>query len=466
MNNETKFIDRVKEIASLEEEYRKKGAGLLVLYGRRRVGKTTLIEEFIKGKKVIYFMADKQVERDLQRRLQLSMARSLKDPLMEKIDFASWDDLFEYWLSREPFSKKIVLVLDEFQYLAKVNPAFPSILQRVWDQKLKDRNIFLILCGSLINMMYASTLSYESPLYGRRTGQIKLDPLSFGDCAGFFPKLPPLKRLEFYTVTGGTPRYIETLSPDKTVWENIRRGILSKRSYLYGEPKFILNEEVTETLNYFSILKTVAEGEHKIGNIAAKLGIKANILTKYLDMLINLDILERQVPVTEDRPEKSKMGLYFIKDHFFRFWFRYVFPNQSDLEIEKADDVLDKIKEDFASFVGLVYEKVCLDHIPLLAGKGILPFTPEKWGRWWTRSEEIDVVAWNAGTKEILFGECKWSDRPVGIDVLKSLEKKSQQVPWQRDGRKEYFVLFAKKGFTQDLKKAALKRNIVLVQGV
>ena len=466
MSKDSRFINREKETAYLDDEFSKKDAGLMVLYGRRRVGKTSLIEEFTKGKKTIYFMADKQVERDLQKRLQQAMARSLRDSLMERVDFASWDDLFDYWLEREDFSRKVVLVLDEFQYIAKVNPAFPSILQRLWDQKLKERNIFLILCGSLINMMYATTLSYESPLYGRRTGQIKLDPIPFEHYAGFFPEMSPLKRLEFYAVTGGVPKYIESIMPEKSIFENIRLNIISKNSYLYIEPRFILNEEVTETLNYFSILKAIAEGEHKIGNIASRIGIKANILTKYLDVLINLDVLERQVPVTEEMPEKSKMGLYFIKDHFFRFWFRYLFPNQSYLEIEEYEQVMKLIEKDFAKFVGPVYEKVCIEKIPILAGDGRLPFRPEKWGRWWTRSEEIDLVALNTETQEILFGECKWSDKPVGTDILRSLKAKAESVGWRKGSRKEYYALFSKSGFTEELEKAAKKGDVFLFEGV
>lgn len=458
------FIGRDREMAYLEGEMHTKGAKFIVLYGRRRVGKTTLIEEFIKGKKSVYFMADNQLERDLQKRLQQTMARSIKDSMMERIDFTSWDDIFEYWLTREDFSKKVVLVLDEFQYLAKINPAFPSILQRLWDKKLKDKNLFLILCGSLINMMYTTTLSYNSPLYGRRTGQMKLNPITFDDYANFLPEINPVKRLEFYAVTGGVPKYIETLSPDKTLWDNISANILSKNSYLYNEPRFILNEEITETLNYFSILKTIAEGEHKIGNIASKIGIKANILTKYMDVLINLEIVERQVPVTEENPEKSKMGLYFIRDNFFRFWFKYVFPDQSYLEIEDTDYVLNRIKKDFASFAGLVYERACLERIPVLSKAGALPFKPEKWGKWWTRNEEIDVVALNTGTKEIIFGECKWSEKPVGLNILKALENKAGKVKWNLGNRREYYALFAKNGFTEELRKTAEKGKVFLFE--
>lgn len=465
MSGKLNFINREGDLAWLETEYAKKWSGFIVLYGRRRVGKTTLIEQFIRDKKAIYFMADKQVEKELISRLNQAMARSINDPLMADLTFNSWETLFEYWLQKEKFQTKIVVVIDEFQYLTKVNPAFPSVLQRLWDERLKKKNIFLILCGSLINMMYSTTLSYQSPLYGRRTGQMKLESITFHDYMKFLPKVSSEKRLEYYAVTGGIPKYIETLSPVKNLLENINENILSKNSYLYDEPRYILNEEVTETLNYFSILKTIACGEHKIGNIAAKIGIKANILTKYLDMLINLGIIERQVPVTERNPEKSKMGLYYIKDNYFRFWFRYVFPYQSYLEIQEKDYVLSIIKEDFSNFTGAVYEKVCLEKIPILIKEGKLPFKPEKWGRWWIKNEEIDLIAINDRTREILFAECKWSTKLVGLNVLDELREKAQKVNWNMDNRIEYFALFSKKGFTKELEITAKKENILLFKG-
>ena len=465
MESRTRFINRKNDLTYLEDEYKKKESGFMVVYGRRRVGKTTLIEEFIRNKKNVYFMADKQVEKELISRLSMAMAKSIKDTLMPGLTFNSWEDLFSYWLEKEKFDKKVVFVIDEFQYLAKVNPAFPSIVQRLWDEKLKKKNIFLILCGSLINMMYSTALSYESPLYGRRTGQMKLEPVAFTDFAKFLPAMSSEKRLEYFSITGGVPKYIETFSPLKSLRENIRENILSKNSYLYNEPRFILNEEVTETLNYFSILKTIACGEHKIGNIASKNGIKANILTKYLDILISLGVIERRIPITEKNPEKSKMGLYFIKDNFFRFWFRYVFPYQSYLEINEKEYVEEIIKEDFKNFTGEVYEKICQDNIPLLVKERKILFTPEKWGKWWIKGDEIDVIALNNSTKDILFGECKWSTKLVGLNILKSLKEKSKKVKWNEDNRIEHYALFSRKGFTKELKAEAIRENVLLVKG-
>lgn len=456
------FIDRTTELSTLKSEYDKKGAGLIVIYGRRRVGKTTLIREFLKNKQHLYFLADKQIETELIGRLRNSVSEYLKDPHLVEIEFKTWDSLFDYWIRHADFSKKVVFVIDEFQYLASVNNAFPTIFQRVWDEKLKERNILVILCGSLINMMYSTTLSYNSPLYGRRTGQIKLDPVSFKYFHNFFPHVSDEKLIELYSVIGGIPKYIEIFNPQKNVFENIKEHILEKKGYLYAEPRFILSEEVSETTTYFSILKTIASGQHKMGNIASRLMTPTQNLTGYFNMLIDLGILERRVPVTEAMPEKSKMGLYFIKDNFFRFWFRYVFANQNYLEMENTDYVFRKVKDEFDEFVSLTFEDIAADM--LFDGKVIksLPFEPEKWGRWWDRKNEIDLVAINSSEKKALFIECKWSKRLVDIDVLTDLKNKVSQVEWFKDDRKDYFAIISRKGFTKRLVEMAKREGVML----
>lgn len=456
------FIDRKTELTALEAEYIKNGAGLMVIYGRRRIGKTTLIKEFLKGKSGLYFLADKQMETELIRRLQNSISEYLQDSHLAEIEFKSWDSLFDYWLRHADFSKKIVFVIDEFQYLARVNNAFPSILQRMWDERFKEKNIFVILCGSLINMMYSTTLSYSSPLYGRRTGQIKLEPIKFSEFSEFFRGIGFEKLVEFYSVIDGVPKYIEIFNPRKTLLENIKEHILSKNGYLYAEPRFILSEEVTETTTYFSILKTIAEGERKIGNIASRLMTSTQNLTGYFNMLIDLGLLERRVPITEDMPEKSKMGLYFIKDNFFRFWFRYVFANQNYLELESTDYVLQKLKTDFEEFVSLTFEDIAPDILFSKKMKKHLPFEPERWGRWWDRNDEIDLMAVNSKEKKALFVECKWSKNIIDINVLGDLKRKANRVAWYKDKRKDYFAIISKKGFTKRLREIAIKEGILL----
>ena len=246
-----KFIGRRKELEALEQEYQRDG-GFVVLYGRRRVGKTTLIKEFIKDKKAFYFLATEEVESQSMKRLAGVLARATNNPMLGRVAFSDWLDLFQEAARYRPEEKK-VLIIDEFPYLVKTNQAFPSILQNAWDEFLKDSNIMLILCGSLIGMMRKHALSYESPLYGRRTAQIRLTPLTFTDVHTAQPQ-PFEKAVEQYAVTGGVPKYLEFFRPDGELLEQIKSVILSKSGFLYEEPSFLLKDEVQSAVNYFSII--------------------------------------------------------------------------------------------------------------------------------------------------------------------------------------------------------------------
>lgn len=460
-----KFKNRQSELDYLEKVYKKPGAGFIVLYGRRRVGKTTLIKEFVSNKPHLYFLADKQLEVELMNRFKLELSQFLSQPELKDLEFKNWDALFNHLVSNLKKKKKAVLIIDEFQYLARSNPAFPSILQRIWDEKLKPAKIMMILSGSLINMMYSLTLSYKSPLYGRRTGQIKLEPIPFVKYSLFYPGLAFNKLVELYSITGGVPKYIESFPAGKDIMGSTRENIIDKGKYLYQEPRFILAEEISEAATYFSILRLIAVGNHKIGEIASALKIPPNMLTKYLEMLQDLGVVERKVPVTERSVEKSKRGRYFIKDNFFRFWFRFILPNQGHLEIENLKPVLEEIRRDFSQHVGLTYEDVCQELLVDFGRRGKIPFPIEKWGRWWSTEAEIDLVALNYSTHEILLGECKWRDKPVNVDILGELREKAKFVDWFKGKRKEHYIIFSKSGFVPRLKKLARKEKVILVHG-
>lgn len=451
-----KFINRENELTTLEEEY-KKDSSFVVIYGRRRTGKTTLIKEFIKNKDAVYLFADTQNEIIQIERFKNIIAEHIKDNILKNLDIKTWDNLFSYILKNLNFSKKIILIIDEFQYLYKVNNNFPSIFQRIWDQGLKNKKIMLILCGSLISMMYKSVLNYNSPLYGRRTSQIRLKPMNFYDYIKFFSDKNIIKTIEFYSVTGGIPKYIEFFNLNKTIMFNIEEKILDKNNFLYEEPKFILREEVTETNSYFSILQVIAEGNHKIGNIASRLNIQTQNLTSFIGKLLELDILERIIPITEDNPQKSKKGLYFIKDNFFKFWFSYVYPFQSYLEIENKKFVIDKIKADFNIIVSQIFEKIAIE----ITLRSKLPFEIKKIGKWWDNNNEIDVAA--TGNNEILFGECKWSNKKIGMNIINDLKEKAKKVKWKNDNRKEYFALYSKSGFSEELKDEARQDKSIIL---
>lgn len=453
------FIDREQEMETLQREYAREGSALVILYGRRRVGKTTLISEFIKDKNALFFLASEEAEAQNRNAFKEKVAEFVNSNLLRNADIKSWDVLFRAIMDT-PFERKPVIVLDEFQYLGKANPAFPSIFQRIWEEILKDHSVMVILCGSLISMMESQTLAYGSPLYGRRTAQIRLKQIPFRYYHAFFPNKSRRDLIELYAVTGGVPKYIELFSENKDIYSSIQTCILNRSGYLYDEPHFLLQQEVSEVGSYFSIIKAIAAGNAKLSAIASVLEIKSTSLTKYLKTLIDLDILEREVPITEENPEKSKKGLYKIKDNYLRFWFAFVYPNMSFIESGHSQLVMNKIRKSLVkNHVAFVYEDVCKERMWELNADDVWPFNFTKLGRYWDSRDEIDIAALDPEGKNLILGECKYWVEPVGISVLRSLEAKAETVAWERDSRNVWYVIFSASGFTDDLIKEAESRT-------
>lgn len=454
-----RFVDREQEMATLQSEYDRDGSALVVLYGRRRVGKTTLISEFIKNKKALFFLASEESESQNRLAFQEKAADFLNSDLLKNVEVKSWDVLFRAIIDTH-FDSKPVIVLDEFQYLGKSNPAFPSVFQRIWEEILKDRQVMVILCGSLISMMQSQTLAYDSPLYGRRTAQIRLMQIPFAYYHQFFPDKSRKELIEMYAVTGGVPKYIELFSQSKDIYSAIEKCVLNRSGYLYDEPHFLLQQEVSEVGSYFSIIKAIAAGNTKLSAIAGVLEVKSTSLTKYLKTLIDLDILEREVLVTEDSPEKSKKGLYKIKDNYLRFWFAFVYPNMSFIESGHGRIVMDKIRKSLVrNHIAFVYEDICRERMWEINAEGVWPFYFSKLGRYWDSKEEIDIAAIDPDGKNLILGECKYWQEPVGVSVLRELEAKAKTVSWEKEKRKTWFVLFSVNGFTEELRAEAAART-------
>jgi AAA+ ATPase superfamily predicted ATPase len=322
---------------------------------------------------------------------------------------------------------------------------------KVWDLKLKFLDLHLILCGSVISMMYSETLSYSSPLYGRRTSNIHLKPLAFHHIGDFVKGASKIDQMNIYASFGTIPKYLELYDDRKDFLGNIRDHILDKNSYLYQEVKFLLKEEINEPTTYFNILEAISDGETKIGKIGGRLNVHSSYLTRYMQKLVDLDIVEKEVPITENVPSKSKLGKYKIKDKFIQFWFYYVYRNYSYLEIGNVDYVIEEIKrtfnEKFVAFSFEDYVKELLTQNPL----EYLGFRPRKIGRWWDNSEEIDLVA--IGDDMVAFIECKWRNQKVDYTVYNELVRKAAIVNLP-PGLKKNYVIFAKNGFKDNLEKA------------
>ena len=436
------FVNRDSELKRLNQEYQREGSSFTVIYGRRRVGKTTLIKEFIKDKERIYYYA---TEINLAMQLK-SFTRDILEALgFSNIAFESFEDALVF-LAKNIGSKKLVLVIDEYQNLAKIDKGFSSILQKVWDLYLKEKNVYLILCGSTISMMHSELLNYSAPLYGRATTIIYLKPLLAKYIYEFVPNIEQEEFMKIYASFGTIPKYLEMYREQSSFQENILELILNKNSFLYNEGYFLLKQEINEVSTYFSILEAISKGATKLGEISGVLEMNSSQLTRYIERLISLGFIDKEIPITEKNPLKSKLGRYRFKDNFLKFWFFYVYKNYRFLEIDLYEFVLKEMEKNFNdNFVSFAYKDYIKEQI-LQDPIRYLGFVPLKIGRWWNNKEEIDIVAFDE--ENIAFVECKWTNKPVGLNVFHRLKEKSLLI---NSSLKKSFVLFSKSGFSKAL---------------
>ncbi len=451
-----KFYNRKQELKALNGWWREKKSHLVILYGKRRVGKTALSLEFAKGKPAIFYLAERLDSKLQLEKISKEVGAFFKDEYISKYGFAEWEQFFKYVSDK---NERMVIIIDEFPYLVDSDPAIPSIFQKGWDLYLSKSKTFLILCGSSIGMMEKYTLVHGAPLYGRRSGQILVKPFQFSDLKELFKGASFDDRLMIFSTVGGTITYLKNFLSKEKFWNVVENKILSKEQFLYEEVEFLLREELREPRNYFSILLALSLGKRKISEIINYTGFDKATASSYLSILQQLLIVEKEIPVTEKFPEKSRKGLYKISDNFFEFWFRYVFRNKKLIEEGESKDVINIIKECFVEFMSKNYEDVSREWVKRNIGTNF-----QYIGRWWDKNYEIDLIGINNETKEIIFGECKWSNKKVGINILAELEDKSQKVDWNVQRREEYFILFSRSGFTSNmLKLAKEKGNVFLV---
>ncbi len=359
--------------------------------------------------------------------------------------------------------ERIVLVLDEFPYLCSSNSALPSILQRIWDEVGKDSKLYLVLCGSFISFMERETLGYKSPLYGRRTGQLLVHPMSLRTLKGFFPRYSSEKRISTYAILGGVPAYLARFSHQFSIRENIEKQILKPTAFLHDEVRLILMEELRDPKHYLSVLQSIAFGNTRLNDIVQRTGIERGPVSKYLSVLQDLRLIEREVPVTEKHPEKSRKGIYRLSDNFFRFWFRFVLPFKSQLGEGGERRIMEKeILPHLNNFIGQVFDKISVQILQYLIDKKKIELNYDLIGRWWDSNEEIDLVAMEGG-RPVFAAECKWSKRPVGIDTLKDLRRKSSRIPSEGSKSDLRLGLFSRSGFTKEIESLGRKGEIELI---
>lgn len=431
------FVNREEELKALEERYESPKPEFFIIYGRRRVGKTELIKKFASEKSHFYFLAKEQS-------IELEMAR-FREKFAEKfnIHIESTEEpekIFRQILEKIDQSKKFVFIIDEFPYWVSRHRPVLSEIQYLWDELLHDKNVFLILAGSSVSIMEHEVLAQKSPLYGRRTGQLRVEPMKLKHVQDFLPHYSVEDLFRVYGAVGGVPFYLKEFNDKLTFSENIKNTFFNKSSLLYEEAEILLREELREVTTYFNIMKAIIDGATRLSEISSKARVDITNINKYLSTLMKLGFVRKERPITQ--PPKLKNFLYVLNDNYFRFWLRYVYPYEEEIE-EDVGTVLKIFEDDYSRYMGGVFEDICkkslreLD-LPIFGSPGT------KAGRWWHREREIDIVAINEQTREILFAECMWSEKVDAKKVFRELKEKAKFVEWNNEQRKEFYAIFAK----------------------
>ena len=455
------FVGREQELQKLNKMYHSNQFEFAVIYGRRRVGKTTLIREFCKDKESIYFIA-----REANNQLNLEnfsrdvFSITAKESVGNTL-FTNWEKAFEY-LHNISMNKRIVLVIDEYPYLASSNPSISSILQAHIDMKLKDSKLFLILCGSSMSFMEYQVLGYKSPLYGRRTAQFRIKPFTYYEAAKLLTGFSIEELAILYAITSGIPEYLARVNINLSLKDNIIDLFLDEAGHLYEEPTNLLKQELREPSTYNGIIEAIAGGASKLNEIATKNNLESNKCSKYITALMALGIIKREKPINENGSRKS---IYLLEDQMFRFWYRFIPRNMISIVSGLGDVVYTKsVLPDLPHFMGHAFEIICTQYLVKQNKSLALPFVFGNIGRWWgnnpdeKRQEEIDIVA--VDNQNIIFGECKWRNEPVGIKTYEALIKKSCLIKGYEN---RYYYLFSKSGFTKELMDQADGLNLVLI---
>jgi len=449
------FINRTQELEFLESEYAKESSSLVIIYGRRRVGKTELVLKFGSGKPSVYYLSQKL---DIEHQVEDFLEKTSEQLGIYQPKITKWDGALKF-IAEQIKGKgkgKPVIIIDEVPYLIEGSSAAMSAFQAAWDLYLKDANVMVILLGSSIGMMENEVLAYKSPLYGRRSGQIKVEPLKFKHTTDFFPQKSAEEIVRIFGCLGGIPAYLNKFDEKLSFIDNVNKNILNRATFLYDEATFLLKEELREPTKYELILEAISNGKNRVSEISNKTGMPVNNIPKYLRVLIGLGFVTKEWPTTLKKTRDIRTGsIYAISDNFMKFWYTYVYPTRSILEINR-DATVSKINDTYDRYLGHVFEDIVKQYLidQNIANK--LPITFERIGRQWGKvpekkkgknTYEIDIVALNESSNDILFVECKWRmlTSKNTRSIYNDLKEKSRHVYWNNEGRNEYFAVVAKK---------------------
>lgn len=448
-----KFYCREEELRKLNARYEEGNFECAVIYGRRRVGKTALINEFCKDKPTIFFSAlNTTGQENLASLSKAIMSFERPDALSAPV-FRDYDAALEE-VTALSADRRVIFVIDEYPYLAKAKPAISAMLQHLIDHKWSGGRLYLILCGSSMSFMENQVLGQESPLYGRRTCQFRIEPLDYRETAVFHRELSCAENALIYGIAGGVPHYINKLDVKSDLDEALLANLLDRSCYLYEEPANLLKQELREPAVYNAIIRAIAEGASRLSEIVTKTGETSGTCTNYVNTLVDLGIVKRETPITE---KPGKKTVYLLADNFFRFWYRFVPANISAIDSGRIRKTYTgAVRQHFPDYMGLTFEKMCRDYL-LYYAEG-LPIDLNEVGQWWgtdprgKRQVQIDIVGTSAMGKEYIIGSCKYRSEKVGADELELLREYAAVFG---KGVKYHYYIFSKSGFTDALRRAA-----------
>ena len=454
------FIGREREVAALDRLYESNKFEFAVIYGRRRVGKTALINHFIDNKEAIYFMGVESNEKQNLENFSKSIIE-YSSGIEAETSFLSFQAALEY-VFKLAEKKRLILAIDEYPYVARSSKSLASTLQLLIDKYKDTSKLMLILCGSSMSYMEDEVLAYKSPLYGRRTAQMKIFPFSFDEACRYLKNYSDEDKALAYGIVGGTPQYLLQMDDRLSIEDNIKNTYLNPISFLYEEPTNLLKQEVREPAIYMAIITAIAVGASRMSDISNKVGEDSNICANYLKSLINLGIVKKETPYGEKTSRKS---IYSIEDNMFRFWYRFVPNNNSVIMRGAADIVYRRIEPQLSEYMGAVFEEICKQYLWNLLLNGNSPVEFSELGRWWgndpieKKQTEIDIMG-EQDKKTALFGECKWTNEKVDLGVLETLIQRSNLFSYVN----VHLYLFSKSGFTKGcIDKANELGNVSLV---
>lgn len=466
------FIGRESELQFLNDAYESDKAEFIVLYGRRRVGKTELLNEFCKDKDAIFYTCREYTD-TVQLKSFTEKVKTYNISALDFVDsFSSWEHAFSS-IMMLPTDKKKLLIIDEFPYACKSNESIPSVMQVLWDEKLRHENVMIVLCGSAMSFIERDLLSEKNPLHGRTTGIYKLKPLPFCDAQKFFPDYSCEDKIIAYAILGGIPHYLKQFNKNLSLEDNVKKNVLRRGCTLYNEVEFLIKQELREPAVYNTIIEAIALGNNSFNDILTKTQIEKSKLSVYLKNLIELYIVEKEFPALSKDKAKSNAsgGSYVLTDNFFRFWYSFAFRNLTDLENDDADGVWENdIQDSLHHFASKAFEQLSIEYMYAQNKAKALPFRMSSASRYWGKTNqiidgktrtvnlEIDILAPDNTKKKVIYGECKFTNEPFDMNEFKNLKSKIFI------GESIYYYLFSLSGFTDAVENEAVNNsNIKLI---